>query len=99
MIPPHLIQAGQKSWLRLKYGCLDKDTWKVDINQGFNECMRVLEKNGVLIFKWNEDQIKLKELLSVLGTEPLFGDKRAKTHWLVFMKYENHELQKVEGRE
>jgi hypothetical protein len=90
--PPHLIHAGQKSWLRLKYGCLDKNTWKEDIKIGFKECMRVLEKSGILIFKWNEDQIKLKELLSVLNVEPLFGDKRAKTHWLVFMKYENQEL-------
>jgi SAM-dependent methyltransferase len=86
--PPHLVRAGEKSWMRLKYGCLEKDTWKDDIKNGFNECMRVLDKNGVLIFKWNEEQIKLKELLNVLGIEPLFGDKRSKTHWLVFMKLE-----------
>lgn len=96
--PPHLIHAGQKSWLRLKYGCLDKSTWQADIKQGFNECMRLLAVNGILVFKWNEDQIKLKELLSVLDAEPLFGDKRAKTHWLVFMKCDSTELL-VEGRE
>lgn len=84
--PPHLIQAGEKSWLRQKYGCLDKSTWKGDIKQGFDESMRVLEPYGVLIFKWNEQQIKLGELLKVLGVKPLIGDKRAKTHWLVFMK-------------
>ncbi len=84
--PPHLIHVGEKSWMNLKYGRLDKDTWKDDLKSGFNECMRVLDDNGVLIFKWNEEQIKLKELLSALDTEPLFGDRRAKTHWLVFMK-------------
>lgn len=86
--PPHLVQAGEKSWLRLKYGCLDKTTWKDDIKRGFDECMRVLDKNGILIFKWNEEQIKLKELLKALDAEPLFGDKRSKTHWMVFMKLE-----------
>jgi ubiquinone/menaquinone biosynthesis C-methylase UbiE len=85
--PPHLVQAGEKSWLRKKYGCLNKDTWQDDIKQGFNECMRVLDKNGVLIFKWNEEQIKLKDVLATFDKEPLFGNKRAKTHWIVFMKF------------
>jgi hypothetical protein len=84
--PPHLIQAGEKSWMRLKYGCLEKDTWKSDIKRGFTECMRVLDEYGVLIFKWNEEQIKLKDVLTAIGETPLIGDKRAKTHWLVFMK-------------
>lgn len=86
--PPHLIHAGEKSWMRAKYGCLEKRTWKDDIQRGFSECMRVLEPGGVLIFKWNEEQIKLKELLAALDKEPLFGDKRSKTHWLVFMKFD-----------
>ena len=85
--PPHLIQAGEKSWLRLKYGCLDKSTWKTDLKSGFDECMRVLDKYGVLVFKWNEEQIKLKDVLQVLNVKPLFGDKRSKTHWLIFMKF------------
>ena len=84
--PPHLKQAGKNSWLAKKYGTLDKDTWPQDIQQGFNECMRVLKPNGTLIFKWNEEQIKLKDILKVIEYKPLFGNKRAKTHWLVFMK-------------
>nr|DAF59972.1 MAG TPA: hypothetical protein [Siphoviridae sp. ctGz830] len=48
--------------------------------------MRVLKPNGTLIFKWNEEQIKLKEILKIIEHKPLFGNKRAKTHWLVFMK-------------
>jgi ubiquinone/menaquinone biosynthesis C-methylase UbiE len=85
--PPHLIQAGQNSWLAKKYGVLGKD-WRDDIKQGFQECMRVLKPNGTLIFKWNEEQVKLSEILSVITYQPLFGNKRAKTHWLVFMKQE-----------
>ena len=84
--PPHLKQAGKNSWLAKKYGTLDKQTWPQDIQQGFNECMRVLKPNGTLIFKWNEEQIKLKDILKVIEYKPLFGNKRAKTHWIVFMK-------------
>lgn len=87
--PPHLIQAGEKSWLRKKYGVLDKENWKSDLNLGFSECMRVLKPNGTLIFKWNEEQIKLNEVLAIVDFKPLFGNKRAKTHWLVFIKEVN----------
>lgn len=83
--PPHLVKLGKTSWLAKKYGKLP-DTWQNYIKQGFNECMRVLETNGILIFKWNEEQIKLKQLLDAIGKRPLFGNKRSKTHWLVFVK-------------
>lgn len=84
--PPHLKQVGDTSWLAKKYGKLNPETWKEDIKKGFNECWRVLKQNGTLIFKWNEEQIKLSELLKVIDKAPLIGNKRAKTHWLVFFK-------------
>jgi hypothetical protein len=86
--PPHLNHLGQGSWMGKKYGILNK-SWKEDIKQGFQECMRVLEPFGILIFKWNEDQIKVSEILSAIGQQPLFGHKSgksAKTHWMSFMK-------------
>ncbi|WP_338754245.1 class I SAM-dependent methyltransferase [Bacillus sp. FJAT-52991] len=83
--PPHLLKVGEDSWLAKKYGKLGED-WQNDIAQGFSECMRVLKPNGTLIFKWNEDQIKLKDVLKCFDQKPLFGNKRSKTHWLVFMK-------------
>lgn len=83
--PPHLIKAGDNSWLAKKYGKLD-ELWQFDIRQGFNECMRVLKKNGTLIFKWNEEQVPLLEVLEAIDYKPLFGNRRSKTHWLVFMK-------------
>lgn len=83
--PPHLLKAGENSWLAKKYGILD-ETWSKDLSQGFYECMRVLKPNGTLIFKWNEEQIKLKDVLSCFYQKPLFGNKRSKTHWLVFIK-------------
>lgn len=88
--PPHLKTGGDKSWLIQKYGRLNKD-WPEDLKQGFNECMRVLKPNGTLIFKWNEEQIKLSEVLKCFSQQPLFGNKRAKTHWLVFMKLEGQQ--------
>lgn len=84
--PPHLLRAGAVSWLNKKYGTLDSETWQQDIKQGFDECMRVLKPYGSLIFKWNEDQVSLSQVLKVIGEKPLFGDKRRKTHWMVFMK-------------
>jgi 23S rRNA G2069 N7-methylase RlmK/C1962 C5-methylase RlmI len=83
--PPHLIKAGEDSWLCKKYGKLD-DLWQFDIRQGFNECLRVLKQSGTLIFKWNEDQVTLQEVLHAIDARPLFGNRRNKTHWLVFMK-------------
>lgn len=92
--PPHLINVGSKSWLAKKYGKLNKDTWKEDIKQGFDECMRVLKPNGILIFKWNETDIPVSKIISVVNCQPLFGHrvgKLNKTHWLCFMKSEVEE--------
>ncbi len=85
--PPHLIRAGQKSWLAAKYGKLSED-WREDIRKGFYECFRVLKPNGTLIFKWNETQIKTSEILALTPHTPLFGHKtghKGFTHWYVFM--------------
>lgn len=86
--PPHLVQAGPRSWLAAKYGKLS-DNWRDDLRLGFSECFRVLAADGVLVFKWNETQVKLSEVLALTPHQPLFGNtsgKKAGTHWLVFMK-------------
>lgn len=85
--PPHLLRAGENNWLKKKYGSLAYN-WKEDISKGFSECFRILEDNGILIFKWNEEQIKLSEISKLTNVQPLFGNKRVKTHWLVFVKEE-----------
>lgn len=84
--PPHLIHAGDNSWLRKKYGVIDSDNWQEVIKDGFDEGMRVLKANGTFIFKWNDSQIALPKILKLIPYVPLFGQKRMKTHWLVFMK-------------
>lgn len=86
--PPHLHTAGPRSWMAAKYGKLGQN-WKADIRQGFEECLRVLEPGGTLVFKWNETQVKIGEVLELAPQEPLFGHlsgRKGLTHWLVFMK-------------
>lgn len=86
--PPHLHTAGPKSWLAAKYGKLSEN-WRDDLCKGFSECFRVLDANGVLVFKWNETQVKLRDVLALTAIQPLFGHptgRKGLTHWLVFMK-------------
>lgn len=86
--PPHLVHAGPRSWLAAKYGKLGTD-WREDLRQGFAECFRVLDSDGVLVFKWNETQVKVGDVLALTQVQPLFGHPTGRhglTHWLVFMK-------------
>ena len=86
--PPHLERVGQRSWLAVKYGKLGVD-WRNDLRQGFAECFRVLHADGTLVFKWNETQVKVSEVLALTPVQPLFGHLSGRTgltHWLVFMK-------------
>lgn len=86
--PPHLERAGPKSWMAAKYGKLSAN-WRAEIRAGFAECFRVLATDGVLIFKWNETQIRVSELLALTDVRPLFGHpsgKKGGTHWITFMK-------------
>jgi len=85
--PPH-IKRNVEGDMTLMYGNLKKD-WKDSIKLGFSECFRVLQKDGVLVFKWSETQFKLKDVLELTEEKPLFGHRSGKkmnTHWLIFMK-------------
>ena len=87
--PPHLLRGGDNSYMVQKYSKLNILTWRDDLRKGFAECFRVLKQNGVLVFKWNESQIPLAEVLKLSPVDPLFGHpsgKKLKTHWVCFMK-------------
>ncbi len=86
--PPHLLHAGEESWLKAKYGTLPKN-WKEFIKQGFDECMRVLKPNGTLVMKWSCNQISGSEILKAIETKPILGTRRSKkNYWWIFMKGE-----------
>ena len=85
-----MTSLGENSWMAKKYGVL-KGNWKQMIHDGFSECMRVLKPNGTLIFKWNEQDIPVSEILKVIDYKPMYGHKSGKlqkTHWMAFMKEE-----------
>lgn len=86
--PPHLVRNGKRGWLAKKYGKLEGD-WREELRLGFAECFRVLRSEGVLIFKWNEHEVPVSQVLALTPHQPLIGNrcgKQAKSHWIVFMK-------------
>lgn len=98
--PPHLHTAGPRSWLAAKYGKLS-DTWREDLRRGFEECFRVLDKDGTLVFKWNETQVKVGEVLELTPHKPMYGHisgRKGLTHWLVFMAPNALVQREAEGR-
>ena len=91
--PPHLKYTGLKreaqNWQMVKYGWLPAHGWQDILRRGFAECFRVLQDGGFLIFKWNETDIKVSEILKLTDKKPVFGHisgKRSNTHWICFMK-------------
>jgi hypothetical protein len=87
--PPHLTNAGPQGDMGKRYGRLSKLTWQKDIGAGFKECWRVLDDFGILIFKWSEVCIPLKEIEPLFPAVPLIGHrtgKAAKTIWCTFFK-------------
>ncbi|PIJ43288.1 class I SAM-dependent methyltransferase [Tatumella sp. OPLPL6] len=89
--PPHLLRAGINGWMRKKYGKLDKVTWPEDLRQGFKEAFRVLKPNGTLVFKWNETQIRISQILPLTEYKPTVWQRTGKgdkTHWILFIKPE-----------
>lgn len=87
--PPHLERAGENSWMRKKYGVLDKKTWRHDIRAGFAEAFRVLRPHGTLIFKWSATQIPARQIIALTDVKPTIwhrAGKGDKTHWILFLK-------------
>ncbi|EOT5212046.1 hypothetical protein ACND50_005072 [Escherichia coli] len=49
----------------------------------------VVGRDGVLIFKWNETQISVRQILALTDVKPIISQrtgKNDKTHWIIFMK-------------
>ena len=86
---PHKLK-GDSGLITTKYGFLG-DNWREDCRKGFLECMRILKKQGVLIFKYADLDIKVSEMLSLFDIKPLIGTITKKgvnnTYYFVFMKF------------
>ena len=81
---PHIVQREiGKGQVVYFYGVLNPDSWKADLKKGFEECMRVLDDYGVLIFKWSDcdkwanlsRNVNVKSVLDLFYIKPLFGQK------------------------
>jgi len=94
--PPFRCYHGKSGIFSEQYGRLQKETWPDDIRRGASELWRVLQGFGVLIFKWNDNEISFRSVLRLFPVEPLFGQitggakarrgKRCHTAWFCFMK-------------
>lgn len=92
--PPHIIQKyNPKVRMLATYGSLNPETWQSDLKKGFKECWRVLEDNGILIFKWSNcnkwsnSKAKGADVIKFFPVMPLFGQKAGKTAtWYTYMK-------------
>lgn len=93
--PPHLINAGEKGWQRKKYGKLDRTTYGQDIKAGLQEALRVLKPGGVLVFKWNTEQISLNQIAALFPIKPILrtgerklraDGKKGNTYIILFVK-------------
>jgi hypothetical protein len=72
-----------------QYGVLVKDTWREDIGAGFREAFRVLRPHGTLVFKWNETQIPVAQIIALTNQKPTIWQRTGKgdkTHWILFLK-------------
>ena len=88
--PPHCkgTECRRRGLNGRHYGLLF-DGWRDMLRKGFAECFRVLRPGGTLVFKWNEQEIPVREILMLTPEKPLYGHKsgkRAKTHWIAFLK-------------
>ena len=100
--PPHIIRRGDTAnygmGMHSDYGTLEPERWQKDIQDGFNECWRVLKTYGVLVFKWSNQQISSEKILALCSQKPLIyqvtsNKTRQKSHsqyqtlWFCFMKF------------
>ncbi len=93
--PPHLVKEGGmdnlSGYLENNYGALNKESWKEDIAQGFEELWKVLADKGVLVFKFADNDIYWSELVDLFPVNPLLGTttkqrSNMETRWFVFYK-------------
>ena len=93
--PPHLSSFSPSSIMGKKYGSLDELHWGDDLKKALNECWRVLNDYGILLFKWNDIEIQYKKILELVDFKPLVMnisagrkalEEKNHSYWFSFMK-------------
>ncbi|MDH7247095.1 SAM-dependent methyltransferase [Escherichia coli] len=87
--PPHLERVGENAWMGKEYGQQNKDNWRDGLRAGFKEAFRVLRPYSVFIFKWNETQIPVSQILELTDEKGAIWQrtgKADKTHRVIFVK-------------
>jgi len=87
--PPHLVNYNSGIMFQ-KYGSLNNN-YKDFLSNAFKELWRVLDDYGVINFKWNNQNVKIREILEIIKEIPLCGTKavskkNSNTYWFCFMK-------------
>lgn len=90
--PPFIIRkdGNTPNTFVVTYSYLPKNRWEQELKLGIIEFFRILKKDGIFIFKWDEVDIKLKRVLKLFPYPPLFGSRvgqKNNMHWIVFIKY------------
>ena len=97
--PPHLKREnGMENltgYITKKYGALNAETWQHDIKKGFEELWRLLDEDGVLVFKFADNAVDFKEVLKLAPTDSCFGtmtkkSSKCENRFFVFYKQEEN---------
>ena len=75
--PPHMLYRvkDKPSFLTEKFGLLEPETWQNDLRLAFDEFMRVLNPEGILLFKWNNNHVSVNRVLNCFPFKPKFGSQ------------------------
>lgn len=84
--PPHLLNAGEKGWLRKKYGKLERERWRDDLRRAFAEAWRVMKPGATMQFKWCTEQVPLREVAAMFPDKPITKTGTHKTYLIHFFK-------------
>lgn len=72
--PPHMlyVSAGKPMGFGFieKYDVLNRETWREDLRAAFDELMRVIVTDGLLLVKWNDNHVSLERFLACFPIPP-----------------------------
>ena len=92
--PPH-VNFGKNSNMARVYGYHTSEQIRDTVMGSAKEAHRVSSKDCLMAFKWNDHDMKLKYVLSLLSTwwEPLFGhwmrngpESKSQTYWVMLRR-------------